>query len=703
MSDLFERFPEMTPVTSAPSLHTINGAMLYGSRDRDEETRTYVNMKLPITLLGLALFAGTTLAAERPNFVFVYTDDQRWDAMGVVQREQGERARFPWLKTPNMDRLAADGVRFRNAFVVNSLCAPSRASFLTGRYGYLNGVVNNHTAFPVENLTHARLLREAGYSTAYVGKWHMDGQRGQRPGFDFSASFIGQGRYVDCPVEVNGKETPSKGWVDDVCTDYALQFIRQHKDQPFAIVVGFKAAHGPFDPPPRRKNDYEGELARTVPNLSTPAIYGGAGGPGTAPVAERVRTNLPYFRCISAADDNLGRILKELDDLKLTDNTMVIFASDNGFYLGEHGLGDKRSAYDESMRIPLIVRYPRLAARGRAVDGIALNIDLAPTLLDYAGAAIPKEMQGRSWRPLLEGKPGDWRKAFFYCYFFETGFRVPTVTAVRTDTAKLVKYPDHDEWTELFDLTKDPYELRNLVTDAGSAALRETLEQEYERQRRAIGFGIPAFADNPRLDDARGPLRAWVLEYRFDKDEGDRVIDASGRSHHGTAQGTMLVEGRNGGKARRFDGSGYIEVPKAAGLNPAVAGWTVEVVLQAEKPDGVVLARGGQTNGYCLHLERGQPVFTVTSRNQATRVVGAQPVGKDWTRVTAKITADRRLLLAVDGKPAGEVRLPEFIARDPNDSMQIGADNGSRVVPGEPLPRFTGRIESVRLYSGEAP
>jgi arylsulfatase A-like enzyme len=458
-----------------------------------------------IGLLGLAaclalLQTHNVFADQRkPNFVFVYTDDQRWDAMSVVQKEQGDKARFPWLKTPNMDRLAAEGHRFRNMFVVNSLCAPSRASFLTGRYGHLNGIVNNHTPFSDKNVTHATLLKAAGYTTAYIGKWHMDGQSGQRPGFDFSASFIGQGRYVDCPIEVNGKATPSKGWVDDVCTDYALEFIRANKDKPFSIAIGFKATHGPFQPPERHAKTYDGEQARAVPNLSVPPIYREpAKKTKVDPAAMQVPTNLGYFRCIAAADDNLGRILKELDDLKLADDTMVIFASDNGFYLGEHGLGDKRSAYDESQRIPLIVRYPKLPGKDRRIDQIALNIDLAPTLLDFAGVSAPKEMQGRSWRPLLEGKEVDWRKAFFYCYFFENGFpTTPTVTAVRTDTAKLIKYPGHDEWTEVFDLKNDPYELKNLAKNETATALRQELEAEYDRQTKAIDFRIPQFADDP--------------------------------------------------------------------------------------------------------------------------------------------------------------------------------------------------------------
>ena len=169
-------------------------------------------MKWTLAGMAAAIGLGSVCGATRPNFLFVYTDDQRWDAMSCVQREQGEQARFPWFQTPNMDRLAAEGIRFRNAFVVNSLCAPSRATFLTGCYGHRNGIVNNHTDFPAANVTHATVLRAAGYTTGYIGKWHMGGQSGQRPGFDYSASFVGQGRYFNCPVEVDGQTVASTGW-----------------------------------------------------------------------------------------------------------------------------------------------------------------------------------------------------------------------------------------------------------------------------------------------------------------------------------------------------------------------------------------------------------------------------------------------------------------------------------------------------------
>ncbi|MDB5320177.1 MAG: arylsulfatase family protein [Phycisphaerales bacterium] len=449
------------------------------------------------------------------NFLFVYTDDQRWDAMSCVQKEQGDKGRFPWLQTPNMDRLAREGVRFRNAFVINSLCAPSRSNFLTSQYSHLNGVANNHSPMPLDSVNHASILRKSGYATGYFGKFHH-GQQFERPGFDVIASFIGQGKYEDCPFNVNGKIAPTKGWVDDVTTDFAIQFIKDHADRPFDMVVGFKSPHGPRTPPERAANRFEGETLRPVPNLDAVPPYKSSiapAKPGAADCADepparkapakpapaaRKLAQLNYFRTISAADDCLGRLLMTLDDLKLAENTVVIFASDNGYYMGEHTLGDKRSAYDESMRIPLIVRYPKGVTAGRVIDQMALNIDLAPTLLGFADVAIPPSMQGRSWRPLLEGKPApDWRSAFFYEYFFERGYAIPTVTAVRTDTAKLIKYPGHDDWTELFDLQKDPYEIKNLYGDPSAAAMRQQMESRYAAEAKAVNFKIPDYADKP--------------------------------------------------------------------------------------------------------------------------------------------------------------------------------------------------------------
>ena len=269
-----------------------------------------------------------------------------------------------------MDRLAAEGVRFRNAFVVNSLCSPSRASFLTGCYGHVNGIVNNHTPFPADSVTHARLLRQAGYRTGYVGKWHMGTQRGPRPGFDFSASYVGQGRYVDNPFEVDGVETATKGWIDDVAADYAVRFLRESGAR-----TGRSCSSSASSRPTARSTRPTGSRTPTPASGPGPCrtwttrpstCRTAVPRPPPRTSAEGVPTNLSYFRCLTAADESLGRILRALDELRLADDTMVVFAGDNGYYLGEHReLGDKRSAYDESLRIPLLVRYPRLGLRGR--------------------------------------------------------------------------------------------------------------------------------------------------------------------------------------------------------------------------------------------------------------------------------------------------------------------------------------------------
>lgn len=473
-------------------------------------------------LLGVLLaaaFAEARAEAPRPNFLVIITDDQKSDAVGLEQRERGASARFPWFRTPNMDRIAAEGLRFKNAFVTLSLCAPSRAAIMSGRYNHVNGVVNNSTPFPDLSDSLQRSLQAAGYSTAYFGKWHMGRQSGKRPGFDRSVSYVGQGMFMDCPVEVDGVSTPTKGWVDDVVTDYALEHLDQRpQDKPFLMFVGYKSAHGPRTPPERHRQDYAGEPIGPVHDEGVPAPYvatfrradanadedaqpkaatkkaaakkaagtGGGQGEGT----------LNYLRTLQGVDDNVGRLLKALDDKKLADDTMVVFMSDNGYYLGEHHLGDKRSAYEESLRIPFYVRWPGFGAarRGAVVDQMVLNIDLAPTILDLAGAPIPAAMQGRSWRALAEGRePKDpWRKSFFYEYYYENPYAIPTVFALRTDTAKLIVYPGHPDWEELFDLAADPRETRNLIHDESARALRDDLRRQFDAQAQAVGAHIPA-------------------------------------------------------------------------------------------------------------------------------------------------------------------------------------------------------------------
>lgn len=481
--------------------------------------------RLLLGVLATAGFAEARAAGPRPNFLVIITDDQKSDVIGLEQREQGASARFPWFRTPNIDRIAAEGLRFKNAFVTLSLCAPSRAAIMSGRYNHVNGVVDNKTPFPDLPDSLQRGLQAAGYSTAYFGKWHMGRQSGKRPGFDRSVSYVGQGVFMDCPVEVDGVATETKGWVDDVVTDYALEHLdTRPADKPFLMFVGFKSAHGPRTPPERHRDAYAGEAVGPVHDQGVPAPYAdtfrraGAEANDDAPATKKAATKkaaakkaaakkagagggqgegvLNYLRTLQGVDDNVGRLLKALDDKKLADDTMVVFMSDNGYYLGEHRLGDKRSAYDESLRIPFYVRWPGFGPtrRGGVVDRMVLNIDLAPTLLDLAGAPIPAAMQGRSWRALAEGRePREpWRKAFFYEYYYEAPYAIPTVFALRTETAKLIVYPGHPDWEELFDLAADPGETRNLIRDESARALRDDLRRQFDAQARAVGAGIPA-------------------------------------------------------------------------------------------------------------------------------------------------------------------------------------------------------------------
>lgn len=433
----------------------------------------------------LATFPGTSQAqvvpTNRPNFVILCTDDMRWDSLGVVQRERGPHARFPWFETPNLDRLAAGGVRFRNAFVVHSLCSPSRAAMLTGRYGHLNGIINNQTPFPTNAVTWATLLRAAGYVNGYFGKWHM-GQQLERPGFDDVATFLGQGNYETNNFIVNGTTNRIVGWVDDVSTDFATNFIGRNRSNSFALFLGFKTPHNPMTPPQRFANLYS-------TNVSGPILNSNAVPPWDAnpsyPTAGRIRD---YHRCVFGVDENVGRILDLLDQLNLASNTVVMFLSDNGRYLGEHGQGDKRSAYEESLRIPFLLRYPNLVGPSNVNDQIVLNLDLAPTILDLAGLPVPAAMQGRSLRPLLLGQTNGWRQAFFYEYFVEGNSIVPNLYAFRTTTNKLVMYPDHPEWAELYAPVTDPYETNNLIAQPIWSPTRALLEGELVRQMSELGL-----------------------------------------------------------------------------------------------------------------------------------------------------------------------------------------------------------------------
>jgi N-acetylglucosamine-6-sulfatase len=427
------------------------------------------------------------------------------------------------MRTPGMDRIAAEGARFTRAFVTTSLCSPSRASFLSGRWARSHGVLDNQTHFPPDLPTFASELRTVGYDTAYVGKWHMGRQR-ERPGFDFSASYAAQGTYHDGVFELNGTPVKTEGWVDDVATDYALDFLREERDAPFLLVVSFKSPHAPPQPPERLLGLYEGATLAPPPNLAAIPPYprsreldrlvekGVQRTPYGVPenwVEQRRKprrrgqsdesTNWlkphhrAYHQLIAGVDENVVRILDLLDELGLTENTIVVYASDNGMCNGAHGTFIKRSAYEESIRVPLLVRYLPLVRPGASIDKLVLNIDLAPTLLELAGIEAPGAMQGRSLVPLLEGREAEWRTSFVYENFYEPPFETPTLYALRTETWKLVEYPGRLGWTELFHLAEDPHETENLASSEEHAATLATLRAELAERERGIGERPPGF------------------------------------------------------------------------------------------------------------------------------------------------------------------------------------------------------------------
>jgi arylsulfatase A-like enzyme len=467
-------------------------------------------MRLPLCLFvalaaALPLFAATP---TRPNVLVILTDDQRWDALGVVQREQGERALFPWLLTPNLDRLATEGARFANAFGTTSLCSPGRASLLSGVYARQHRVLNNFTEYPNDLPGYPRRLQEAGYETAYIGKWHMgEDNDEQRPGFDTWISHRGQGNYFDNTFNLNGTRRQLPGYYTTVVTDLAVEWLSRKKDKPWLLILGHKAPHGgPIEPEPRFAHALDQFPVKQPANFENyraadgkPAwleesfpTWHGAGGPlyGQKDYDKFVRA---YLATILSVDEGVGRVLAALQASGELDRTLIVFTTDNGFVLGEHGRVDKRTAYEESMRVPLLVRYPPLAKPGTVIQPMVLTLDLAPSILDICGAKPLRGIAGRSWKPLIEGKRVAWRTSFLYEYNYEAQFPyTPNVRAVRTPDWKFIRYPhgdgSPDRFTaELYDLRADPHEMRNLANDPSWAKQRKTLERELEKVSKAAG------------------------------------------------------------------------------------------------------------------------------------------------------------------------------------------------------------------------
>lgn len=492
-------------------------------------------MKRLLFLL-LAATSWSVAAQTRPNIIFVFSDDHAAHAISAYGSKVNQ--------TPHLDRLAKEGMRFDNCFVTNSICAPSRAVVLTGKYSHKNGVpVFNR--FDGSQPTAAKYLQQAGYYTGMIGKWHL----GSDPtGFDYWEIYPGQGAYHD-PVlySEKGQKTYTGQYASDVTTDLTIEFIRNRpKDKPFFVFSGHKAPHRPWDPHPRYaafkekvipepdtlRDDYAGRTDALRENMQTVAKDmtrrdlkleppADLKGPqlqqwfGAEPMEVEVngktlvgddlvkwkyqRYMQDYLACVQSVDDSVGRLLDYVDQNGLRENTVVIYSSDQGFFLGDHGMYDKRFMYEPSLRMPFLVRWPGVIKPGSVQKSMAVNPDFAPTFLDIAGASISPDIQGRSLLPLFKGEtPDNWRHSFYYRYYHDPGdHNTSAHLGVRTETHKLIHYWKKDQW-ELYDLVSDPNEMKNLYGDPSQAGTVAKLKAELQRLKKEV-------QDNDEFADKQPP------------------------------------------------------------------------------------------------------------------------------------------------------------------------------------------------------
>ncbi|MDA0834737.1 MAG: sulfatase [Planctomycetota bacterium] len=460
---------------------------------------------LPLIVFVLAstpCWAKDLQAAPRPNFVVVLVDDLRWDELGCTGH--------PFVRTPAIDRIAHEGMRFRNAFCTTPLCSPVRASLLTGLYTHNHGILDNTNRSEQSHLlkTFPRSLHQSGYETAFVGKWHMGNDDTARPGFDRWACLQGQGTSFDPLLNVDGRQIHYSSHTTDVLNELAIEYVGQAREKPFCLYLSHKALHpelvqrddgsitdpsaARFLPAKRHEELYQENAIPRRLNVSDrlsgkPALQRPIGdlpplGPETGTSDETVRDRL---RMLAGVDEGVGAILDTLQSTGQLDNTVFVLTSDHGYWYGEHGLSvERRLAYEEALRIPLLVRYPPLVPAGRLCDEIVLSIDLAPTFLELAGVSEVPEMDGRSLVPLLAGRDAsDWRDSFLIEYNTDTVFpRVHHMgyKAIRTKRWKYIRYNELNNMDELYDLLADPYEMTNLVDNPTSAEIVSELSDQID-------------------------------------------------------------------------------------------------------------------------------------------------------------------------------------------------------------------------------
>lgn len=455
--------------------------------------------------------------AKSRNVVFILADDHRYDAMSFLGHQ--------FARTPQMDAMARHGVHLKNALVTTSLCSPSRASILTGLYTFRHRVIDNNRPIPPGTVYFPQYLQKAGYATAFIGKWHMGGESDERrPGFDRWISFRGQGHYLspnaNYTLNVDGKRVPQRGYITDELTDYAIDWLRQQqpREKPFFLYLSHKAVHANFTPAPRHEDSLASlpfQRPATEPKADRSAYqprwladqrnsWHGVDFPYHSEL-DIEKYYKRYCETLGAVDDSIGRIMEQLKAMGIHDETLVIYMGDNGFMFGEHGLIDKRVAYETSIRVPMLMQCPELFKGGTVIDQVVANIDVAPTIMEAAGLAVPRHFDGQSFLPLAQGRTIPWRDYFLYVYYWEKNFpQSPTVFSLRGDRFKYITYYGLWDADELYDLRADPNESRNLLYDPEFAPIAEEMETRlYAMMDELGGMEIPLNAPMGRSSNKR--------------------------------------------------------------------------------------------------------------------------------------------------------------------------------------------------------
>ena len=679
---------------------------------------------LVLTTLLLSVAGTKTVRAQdkdsRPNILFIFSDDHAYQSISAYGSIVN--------KTPNLDRIANEGMRFDRAFVTNSICGPSRAVVLTGKYGHLNGFVRNGNTFNGNQQTVSKLLQKAGYQTAVIGKWHL---KSTPIGFDYYHVLIGQGPYYNPPMKTTDGQVNHVGYTTEIITDQTLKYLKERRDpdKPFFLMYQHKAPHRNWQPGPNEINNYNNEtipepitlfddykgrtsaarnqamtvkehLTRTdlkldPPNNLTPEQLQVWNAAYDKKNAELEKLNLEgdalirwkyqryvkdYLRCIDSVDKNVGRVLDYLEESGLAENTIVIYTSDQGWYLGEHGWYDKRWMYEESFRTPLMVRWPGKVKPGSVNTDMVMNLDFAQTFLDIAGADQPEDMQGASIKPVLAGKtPDDWRKSVYYHYYeFPGAHSVAKHNGVRTERYKLINFYENQEW-ELFDLKEDPNELTSVYDNPAYAEIRKDLEVELKRLQEfykddgtVINFGAAQAKNYPTT---------LARRFRFSD------FDNSEKSPYGAA---VTTEGKNP----------LFQNPSSGKFNPEFKPITLGGFINPTDPNGVIAAQGGVAMGYTMQLKDGRLSFSIRSEGQLFTAAGPEVKLNVWTHVVAVLDRNAKLAFVVNGEKVQTNVKAAFLTSAPADGFTLGADGGSFVGDYGQENGLKGKMADFRLYWG---